>query len=152
MTLRVDGRDITAEIRDPELTSQVRHIAASPTMRARLVQMQRAFADRHERIVTEGRDQGTVAFPDADVKFFLVADAAERARRRKKDLDRQGCPVDLDEIRRAIEARDESDRNRAVGPLKPADDAVCVDTTHLNIEQVIETLVHDIKERCPERL
>lgn len=143
----VDGTDVTQSIRSPELTAKVRHIASSPTMRARLVEMQRQFAECHERVVTEGRDQGTVAFADAEVKFFLVADAAERARRRQAELKAQGVKSDLQELTEAIEARDESDRNRAVGPLKPAADAISVDTTKLTVDKVVEHLLQHIIER-----
>ncbi len=142
----VDGTDITGRIRDPDLTANVRHVASSPVMRARLVEMQRQFAQRHDRVVTEGRDQGTVAFPDAAVKFYLVADAAERARRRKAELDAQGKEADFDQLRAALVARDASDENRAVGPLKPAADAILVDTTMLSIEKVVERLVHEVTQ------
>lgn len=143
----VDGTDITSEIRDPALTASVRHVAASPTMRARLVEMQRQFAGSHERVVAEGRDQGTVVFPDAAVKFYLMADPAERARRRRRDLEAQGNPVDLEQIKAAIEARDRSDQNRQVGPLKPAPEAILLDTTDLSIEDVVERLLQHIGEK-----
>ena len=148
MLVSVDGQDVTEAIRDSDLTAQVRYAAAAPLVRERLVRMQRAFAARHARIVTEGRDQGTVAFPDADVKFYLTADATERARRRKAELDAQGERADLEQIRQAIEARDQSDASRAVGPLKPAPEAVTVDTTSLTIEQVVERLYRQVEERC----
>lgn len=144
MRVFVDGVDVTDRIRDPDLTANVRHVAASPPMRARLVEMQRQFARRFGRVVTEGRDQGTVAFPDADVKFYLVADAMERARRRKAELDAQGVETDLDELRRTIESRDRSDESRAVGPLRPAADAICVDTTRLTVEEVVGQLLNRI--------
>jgi cytidylate kinase len=147
MKTLVDGADITGLIRDPELTANVRYIAASPTMRARLVEMQRQFAQQQGRIVTEGRDQGTVAFPDAAVKFYLVADAAERARRRHAELKAKGVKADLEELRQAIVSRDASDENRAVGPLKPAADAILVDTTKSSIEEVIECLTEQVKAR-----
>ncbi len=143
----VDGTDVTGQIRSPELTAAVRHIASSPAMRARLVEMQRQFAERHERVVTEGRDQGTVAFAAAEVKFYLVAEAAERARRRQAELQAQGVTSDLQELTQAIEARDESDRSRTVGPLKPAPDAICVDTTKLTIDDVVERLLNHIGKR-----
>lgn len=149
MLVSIDGQDVTEAIRDSDLTAKVRYAASAPLVRERLVQMQRAFAAQHARIVTEGRDQGTVAFPDADVKFYLTADATERARRRKAELDAQGEPADLQQIRQAIEARDKSDENRAVGPLKAAQDAVTVDTTGLTIEQVVERLYRHVEERCP---
>lgn len=147
MLVFVDGTDVTDRIRGPELTTNVRHIACSPPMRARLVEMQRQFAKRYGRVVTEGRDQGTVVFPDASVKFYLVADAGERARRRKADLEAQGVEADLEELRQAIESRDRSDESRAVGPLKPAVDAIHVDTTHLAVDEVVEQLLNHINEK-----
>jgi cytidylate kinase len=143
----VDGADVTRDIRDPALTANVRHIAASPTMRARLVEMQRQFARAHRRVVTEGRDQGTVAFPDAALKFYLEADPAERARRRQREFEAQGHTADFEQLKAAIEARDHSDRNRSVGPLKPAPDAVVVDTTNLTVEEVVERLLQHVRER-----
>lgn len=147
----VDGVDITGQIRSVELTANVRYVARSGAARARLVQMQRQFALLHERVVTEGRDQGTVAFPDADVKLFLVADAAERARRRKAELDAEGVETDLAKLKQAIESRDRSDEVRAVGPLKPAADAVLIDTTELSIEAVVRRAAELVEERCSER-
>jgi cytidylate kinase len=148
MHVAIDGRDVTESIRDSELTAQVRFAAAAPQVRERLVRMQRAFATRHARIVTEGRDQGTVVFPEANVKFYLTADVRERARRRKAELDARGLPADLEQIRQAIEVRDRSDENRAVGPLKPAPDAVLVDTTDLSISEVVERVYRYVEERC----
>lgn len=147
----VDGTDVTGAIRDPELTAKVRHIAASPTMRTRLVEMQRRFARRHERIVTEGRDQGTVAFPDAAVKFYLIADAAERARRRQAELEAKGVHADFEQLRQAIVARDAGDQTRAVGPLKPAPDAIAIDTTELSVDEVVRCAMEYVRARCPER-
>jgi 1-acyl-sn-glycerol-3-phosphate acyltransferase len=109
--------------------------------------MQRDFAGRCEKVVTEGRDQGTVAFPDARIKFFLTASAAERARRRAAELQARGVDADVEQIRREIESRDKSDESRAVGPLKPAADAISVDTTGLSIEQVVERLYQLVLER-----
>ncbi len=147
----VDGTDVTPLIRDPGLTAKVRHIASSPAMRARLVEMQRQFARRHERIVTEGRDQGTVAFADAAVKFYLVADAAERARRRHAELQAQGVRADLEELHDALVSRDASDESRAVGPLKPAADATHIDTTALSIDEVVARLTEIVEARCSNR-
>jgi cytidylate kinase len=144
----IDGQDVTEVIRDNELTAKVRFAAAAPRVRERLVRMQRAFAARHARIVTEGRDQGTVVFPGANVKFYLTAHVRERARRRKAELDAKGRPADLEQICQAIEARDRSDENRAVGPLKPAPDAVTIDTTDLSISEVVEQVYRYVEERC----
>jgi cytidylate kinase len=98
--------------------------------------------------VTEGRDQGTVAFADADIKFYLTADAAERARRRQAELRTKGNNESLERTQKALEERDKSDQSRAAGPLKPAEDAIVVDTTNLGIEQVVEKLLEFVKERC----
>ena len=140
MTAEIDGVDVTEQIRQTDVTSNARYIASSAKLRAELVEMQREFALGEEKIVTEGRDQGTVAFADADVKFFLVADAAERARRRQAELKAKGVDEDPEEIQRAIEERDKSDEDREVGPLKRASDAIVIDTTDLSIEQVVEKL------------
>ena len=110
--------------------------------------MQRAFVAEHEKIVTEGRDQGTVAFPNAHAKFFLTAEPVERARRRKAELDAGGTQTDFRQILEAVEARDRSDENRAVGPLKPASDAIRIDTTGLNVEQVVEKVYCHVEEQC----
>ncbi|MCL5279155.1 MAG: (d)CMP kinase [Planctomycetes bacterium] len=148
MLVAIDGQDVTEAIRDNDLTAKVRFAAAAPRVRERLVRMQRAFAARHARIVTEGRDQGTVVFPEANAKFYLTAHVRERARRRKTELEAKGRPADLEQIRQAIEARDRSDENRTVGPLKPAPDAVVIDTTDLSIAQVVERVYRHIEERC----
>jgi cytidylate kinase len=144
----IDNIDVTDQIRDPEVTANARYIAGAPEVRAELVQMQRQFAAARPKIVTEGRDQGTVAFADADVKFFLTAGAAERAKRRQADLKARNNNQSLEQIQRAIEERDESDENRAVGPLKPADDAIIADTTDLSIDEVVGKLLAIVKERC----
>lgn len=140
MQVVVNGQDVTTRIRDPQVTAQVRHIAAAAPVRARLVEMQRDFAKTCHRIVTEGRDQGTVAFPDAELKVFLTADLAERARRRQAELQARGVTVSLEEIERTLDARDRSDQDREVGALKASPDAVVVDTTGLTIDRVVERL------------
>ena len=151
MRVQINDADVTEQIRDPKVTANARYIAADPSARRRLVQMQRKFAQTHERIVTEGRDQGTVAFPDADVKFFLIASLDERAKRRQAELSAKGVKQCIEEIQRAIKKRDQSDENRSVGPLKPASDAVVVDTTDLTIEQVVEKLLACMKGKCPRK-
>ena len=151
MRISVDAVDVTEMIRNPKVTANARHIAAAPNVRQELVQMQRQFAANRRKIVTEGRDQGTVAFPDADVKFYLTADPIERARRRRADLGTQDKGGSLEQMKKALEERDKSDENRAVGPLKPAKDAIVVDTTHLNIDEVVERLLQLVKEVCSKR-
>ena len=146
MVVYVNGFDVTEKIREPEVTANARYIASSPKARGKLVEMQRRFATERQNIVTEGRDQGTVAFCDADVKFYLTADSAERARRRQADLQAQGNNESLEQIQKAIEERDKSDENRTIGPLRPAEDAIVVDTTGLGIEEVVEKLLDYVKE------
>lgn len=147
MTVSIDGLDVTEQIRRPDVTANSRYVASSEKIREKLVRMQRQFADNDVKIVTEGRDQGTVAFPDADVKFYLKADAAERAKRRLAELQNKGENGNIEKIQMAIEERDRSDQNRAVGPLKPAGDAIIVDTTNLSIEEVVEKLSDYVRLR-----
>jgi CMP/dCMP kinase len=145
MRIELDGADVTEDIRKPEVTANVRYIASATNIRGKLVEMQRAFVARHARVVTEGRDQGTVAFPDAKFKFFLTADAGERGRRRKAQLLKSGIAADINKLVDDIQKRDSSDSQREVGPLKPADDAIIIDTTNLNFDQVVELLLEHIK-------
>ncbi len=151
MSVRINGIDFTEQIRAPQVTANARYIASCPNVREKLVEMQRQFAAGLQKIVTEGRDQGTVAFPDADIKFYLVADSAERAKRRQADLHAKGDDQTLEQIQKAIEERDKSDESRTVGPLKPADDAVIIDTTDLSIDGVVEKLLSCVKEKCLEK-
>jgi 1-acyl-sn-glycerol-3-phosphate acyltransferase len=145
MTVDINDVDVTEQIRKPEVTTNVHYIASAGKLREELVQMQRDFAARQSRIVTEGRDQGTVAFSDADVKFFLTATSAERVRRRFAELQAKGEKIGFEQVKKDIEKRDKSDYSRTVGPLKPADDAIVVDTTDLTIEQVVEKLLGYVK-------
>jgi cytidylate kinase len=134
----VDGREVTAAIRTPALTAEVRHLANAGVIRTLLVDWQRAFADRYDCVVTEGRDQGTVVFPEAQVKIFLTASPRERARRRRVELTARGLDCDVERIEADLIARDQSDRNRDVAPLEPAPDAIEVDTTGMSIDQVVD--------------
>ncbi len=145
MKVSIDGMDVSEEIREPSVTANVRYIAEKPELRKELVQMQRDFARQHGGIVTEGRDQGTAVFPDADFKFFLTAAAEERARRRQAQLGESGKEADLEELRENIEKRDASDKNRTVGPLTPADDAIVIDTTNMEVQQAVEKIAEYIK-------
>ena len=141
----IDGEDVTEKIRRPEVTDNVRYVAPVARIRAELVKMQREFADRCGKIVTEGRDQGTVVFPDADYKFFLVADATERARRRKKELAEKGRQVDTERVLQQIEKRDACDIGRSNSPLLCAKDAVRIDSTDLGLEEVVEAILKYIQ-------
>jgi cytidylate kinase len=141
LTVQINGIDVTEKLRDPEVTANACYIASAPKVREKLVQMQRQYAAEQERIVTEGRDQGTVVFPDANAKFFLIAQSRERAKRRLAELQAKGINESLEKIQESIEKRDKSDSERDVGPLKPAQDAIEIDTTDLNIDQVLNKIL-----------
>jgi cytidylate kinase len=147
-TVHIDNVDVTEHIRKPEVTANARYIAAAPKLREELVKMQRQLAADQRKIVTEGRDQGTVAFSDADFKFYLTADSTERAQRRQKELREKGIEENLRQLQETIEKRDKSDQSRAVGPLKPAEDAIIVDTTDMSIEEVVDKLAGYVNEKC----
>ena len=148
MRTYVDEFDVTEQIREPNITANARYIASVENIRHILVQMQRQYAAGHRKVIAEGRDQGTVAFPQADIKFFLIADISVRAQRRYNELNTKGKNESLDDVKKAIDNRDKSDQVRKVGPLKPADDAVVIDTTGLSIEQVVEKLFQFVKKKC----
>ena len=132
----VKGSDATDELRTETAGAAASAIAAIPEVRSALTDRQRAFRQR-PGLVADGRDMGTVIFPDARTKVFLTASAAERAERRYKQLKDKGVSVTLDGLLREILARDARDANRAVAPLRPAEDAVRIDTTGLSIEVVV---------------
>jgi len=135
----VNDREVTHEIRGTEVTHETRFIAGNNAVRAHLVNLQRQLATGRN-IVTEGRDQGTVAFPHAECKFFLTADPHQRAVRRQRDLAARGEQVSLEEILAQQMGRDQRDQKREVGALKPADDAILVDTSSLTFEEVVGRL------------
>ena len=135
----MNGEDITGEIRSIEVTRASSAIADKPSVRATLVAWQRAFASVHDTI-TEGRDQGTIVFPDAPCKFYLTASPEERARRRHAEYIAQGQQVTLESVLADINARDARDRDRAIAPMKPAEDARQFDSTGMAFDEVIERL------------
>lgn len=150
--VRINGQDVSEAIRTPHVTDHVKYIANAPAIRSRLVDLQRDFANTHDMFVTEGRDQGTVAFPQAQVKLFLTADPVERAKRRLTELQAKGMDQDLDSLVQAVIARDRSDEQRAAGPLKPADDAIHVDTTGLSLDEVVTQILDHIRNACPKAM
>ncbi|MDA7978018.1 MAG: (d)CMP kinase [Pirellulales bacterium] len=142
----LNGQDVTGEIRTTRITSITHYAASNPAVRMQLVQLQRKAAGE-DNIVTEGRDQGTVVFPQAECKFFLTASPEERARRRKQDLASRGEVVDYEEILRQQNLRDERDRSRDVGPLIPADDALHVTTDGRTPAEVMAELESIVRQK-----
>ncbi len=142
--VRVDGRDVTAEIRNEGLARHIFRVADPPAVRAELTRVQRAVAGDHD-IVTEGRDQGTEVFPDAAHKFYLDAALEERTRRRAAELGARGFPVTPEGLRGDLAARDARDRTRPVGALRVAPDAVVLDTTAMAVEAVVEAIVKRVR-------
>jgi pantoate ligase/cytidylate kinase len=142
----INGREVTQEIRTLEVTSQVSSIAALATVRQALVKMQKNLG-RQGGVVAEGRDIGTNVFPDAEVKIFLTASIAERARRRQQDLQQQQTAISLEQLEQAIEARDLRDSSRAIAPLKPAPDAIEIITDNLTITEVTDRIVKLYREK-----
>jgi cytidylate kinase len=135
----LDGEDVTEAVRSSEVTAVTRYAADNPRIRELLVAIQRGAA-ADQNIVTEGRDQGTVVFPDAACKVFLTAGAEERAKRRLQDLQAQGEPATLDQVLAAQQRRDQEDSTRAVGALVRAPDAVEVLTDGLTSDEVVDRL------------
>ncbi|MGC8559609.1 MAG: (d)CMP kinase [Phycisphaerae bacterium] len=136
----LNGRDVTADIRRPEVTNVTYCAADNPEVRAELVRQQRLIASRIESLVTEGRDQGTVVFPNAEFKFFIDAQPQERARRRVHQLTLKGIDAPYETVLQELLKRDERDRSRLVGPLKPADDSITIDSTEMNLSEVVTML------------
>ncbi|CAN5666019.1 (d)CMP kinase [soil metagenome] len=142
----LDGEDVTPQIRSAEVTRATRHAADCPLVRSRLVVWQRAFAAENDT-VTEGRDQGTIVFPDSPCKFFLIADPAERARRRHAEFVSRGDQISFEEVLSDLRQRDAQDEARTIAPLRPADDARLIDSTGLNPEQVADIIEQAVRER-----
>ncbi len=142
----LDSRDVTWAIRAPEVDRVVSAVSAHREVRDALLQVQRDIG-HHGRVVMVGRDIGTVVMPDADLKIWLDASLGERARRRVLDLARLGKPHDFEEVRRDMATRDGIDSDRAVSPMKPAPDAVTVNTDGLTVEQVVDRIVGLLRER-----
>jgi cytidylate kinase len=151
--LRIDGERIWAD--DHELTDSIYDtdyadalpvIAATAGVRKALVEQQRRMGDRG--VVMAGRDIGTVVFPDADHKFFLIASLEEKVKRRAAQYERRGERVDQESMRKEVELRDRVDSERPIAPLRPAPDAIVIDTDHLDVDQVVERIVEAVKARA----
>lgn len=151
--LRIDGERIWAD--DHELTDSIYDtdyadalpvIAATAGVRKALVEQQRRMGDRG--VVMAGRDIGTVVFPDADHKFFLIANLEEKVKRRAAQYEKRGERVDQESMRKEVELRDRVDSERPIAPLRPAPDAIVIDTDHLDVDQVVERIVETVKARA----
>ncbi len=142
----LNGEDVTGEIRTPQVTAASAPIASSPVVRRRLVEWQRRIASGRD-MVCEGRDQGTVVFPQAECKFFLSADPEERARRRLRELQARGADTTFSEVLAAQEARDARDAARDIAPMVPAADAILLDTTALSLDDVVARMVQEVWRR-----
>ncbi len=134
--IELDGQDATEAIRDEAVGNAASRIAALPALRAALLELQRSCR-RPPGLVADGRDMGTVVFPDATLKVFLTATAESRAERRYKQLIEKGFSANLADLLRDLQQRDERDSNRVVAPLRPAEGAVVIDSTHLDIDQTV---------------
>lgn len=141
------GEDVSAEIRGDEVTRAVSAVSSVSAVRTRLVELQREFADGRSSIVVEGRDIGTVVLPDADVKIFLTATAETRARRRNNQNIAAGLPDNYDTVLADVRRRDHLDSIRTVSPLRPATDAIVVDTSEMTETEVIAHLLELVQQR-----
>jgi len=141
----MDSNNVTTELRREDTASFASQISAFPAVRANLLQRQKDFRQA-PGLVTDGRDMGTVVFPDANVKFFLTATSEERAKRRAKQLMQNGISVNLTSLIAEITERDKRDANRVISPLKPAADGIVIDTTHLDQKAAFEKALEFIRQ------
>ncbi len=140
-----DGVELTEGIYDTDYADALPIISANPGVRKALVDQQRRMA--HSGVVMAGRDIGTVVFPDADHKFFLVASLDEKVRRRAAQYERRGERVDGEAMRKEVELRDRVDSERPVAPLRPAEDAIIIDTDNLDLEQVVDRILDEVRAK-----
>ena len=140
----LEGEEVTDIIRTEKIGNAASIVAALPRVRAALLSRQRAFRES-PGLVADGRDMGTVVFPDAELKIFLLASPEQRALRRYNQLKEKGISVTLGDLIEELRERDKRDQERVIAPLKPAIDAICIDTDHLTIEQVVERILLEIE-------
>ena len=145
----LDGDDVSLEIRSEKAGNAASRVAAVPQVRSALLDWQRAYA-RQPGLVADGRDMGTVVFPDAQVKIFLTASAEERAQRRYNQLKEKGLDANLSDLVAEIRERDERDQNRSVAPLVAASDALLVESTALSIDEVLEKVLEKARAAFPD--
>lgn len=142
----LDGEDVSDKIRTPKASMMASAVSAKPAVRDFLLEMQRRLA-RENNVLMDGRDIGTVVLPNADVKIYLTASVEERAARRYRELKEKDPNITLEAVKSDIEQRDRNDMNRAVAPLKKADDAVLADTTGLDVEQSVDLIIKIVTQR-----
>lgn len=142
----LDSKNVSFNIRTPEISKGVTSVCEIDEVRSKLVELQREMG-RKGNVILDGRDIGTVVFPDADLKFFMVADVDIRAQRRLKELKDKGIETTFEEVKQDIERRDLRDSSRSNSPLKPAPDSILIDTTKMTIEEQAEFIIGLIKER-----
>lgn len=145
----LNGKDVTTEIRQNEISQYASDVSAIPEVRTFLLEMQRQFA-RENSVIMDGRDIGTVVLPDAEVKVFLTAPLAERARRRFVELEQRGTPRAYEDVLREMEQRDYNDSHRVAAPLRQAEDAVLLDTGELNFDESLAALLTIIRKKVGE--
>lgn len=141
----LNGEDVSREIRLPEASMAASNVSAIPEVRSFLLDMQKKFA-KENNCLMDGRDIGTVILPDANLKVFLTASAEVRAKRRYDELIEKGTPKDYEELLEEIKLRDYNDSTRAIAPLKPADDAVILDSSDMNLQEVVSKIVSMVRE------
>ncbi len=146
----INGEEATEAIRSPEVSRAVSMVARHPAVRREMVQLQRRLASQAD-VVVEGRDIGTVVFPEADLKIFLTASLEARAQRRLKELHEKGVEIALHELKRDIERRDAIDSQRETAPLKKAEDAIVIDTTELTIDEQVDKIVQAFRALAEQR-
>ena len=145
----INGENVTEAIRSPQVDEMVSLYSALPVVRKYLLTLQRELQDGQD-LIAEGRDMGTVIFPDADLKIFLKADAKTRAIRRWKELMERGVDIAFDDVYYQIIQRDEKDSNRELSPLIPAEDAIILDTSDLTLDEVVERVIKLVKDHIEQ--
>ncbi|MEE9190008.1 MAG: (d)CMP kinase [Candidatus Neomarinimicrobiota bacterium] len=145
LTVFLNGKDVTDDIRSVEVTKRVSAVSSLPKVREKMVAIQRSLGSRTDCVI-EGRDIGTVVFPNADWKFYITADYKSRAQRRQRDLRALGENQSIDQMIENLKVRDEKDSSRSLSPLKRAVDAIEIDTTHLTIDEQIKLIVNKIRQ------
>ena len=140
------GMDISGHIRSPEMSMMASAVSARPVVRKALLDVQRKLG-AEKAAVFEGRDMGTVVFPEADVKFFLTADLSTRALRRHRELEEKRSSQNLEDVKKDMERRDQNDSSRKEAPLRPADDAIILDSTALSVDEIIDCMLDCVKKK-----